>query len=567
LVAPETKSASANTSAAASVRVVPNMSVVFCCLLFLLCGLAILPYPGVQNDEALFAAPLYPPKSYMASVSIFHVPIPIMQMSYLGCLKGWIYKSIFSLWAPSVFSLRVPVLIFGAVTIWLFWLLLRLTVGERAANIGPILLATDTSFLLTTCFDWGPVALQNLLMLAGVVSIVCSHRSRKESLFGLGFFLFGLGLWNKALFSWILIGLTVATLVIFSSDLFRYLNWRRALIAILCFSGGSLPLILSNLQHPGSTFGKENVRLSTQEFGRKFLALRETADGSALLDYLVSKDRGPSRRFASSPLEYLSISFQGAVGKRRANLANWAFVAAVLLLPFLWSTPARRPMLFSLTVISVAWGLMAATKGAGASAHHCILLWPFPIFFTTVAFAHASNIPWIGRKLLTITIALLVLTNLLVTNSYLAGFIENGGYWVWDDGIFALADYLKSSAQSEIYTVDWGMFNSLRLLNRGILRLHEESFILEKRELDERDVSSVLAMICDSKHILVGHTANFEAFPGINGRLRILATKAGYDKILMKTVYDQEGRPVFEVFHYRRAERSGQFPVQRNCPQ
>jgi len=48
-------------------------------------------------------------------------------------------------------------LVAGAASIWLFYRLLRRIAGERAAVIGSTLLAADSLYLLTTCFDWGPV--------------------------------------------------------------------------------------------------------------------------------------------------------------------------------------------------------------------------------------------------------------------------------------------------------------------------------------------------------------------------------------------------------------------------
>src|SRR5450755_3902650 len=127
------------------------------CLGFLMAGCVLLPYAGIQNDEALVAGPIFGPVARDFRIRIFHRDIPLMAMDYVGALKSWLYWPIFRLTQPSPTSLRLPVLLIGALTIWLFYRLLEKIAGPRAAVTGCLLLATDTTFLLTTEFDWGPV--------------------------------------------------------------------------------------------------------------------------------------------------------------------------------------------------------------------------------------------------------------------------------------------------------------------------------------------------------------------------------------------------------------------------
>ena len=122
----------------------------------------LIPYPGIQNDEALFACGLFEPVVVEDKVSIFKYVIPTMLMSYIGAVKIWLYAIVFSFWDPSVYSLRVPPLLIGAAAIGLTYVLMRRTMGVAAAIAGIALLATDPSYLMTAVFDWGPVAIQHL---------------------------------------------------------------------------------------------------------------------------------------------------------------------------------------------------------------------------------------------------------------------------------------------------------------------------------------------------------------------------------------------------------------------
>ena len=520
-----------------------------CCALFLVSGFAILPYPGIQNDEALFAAPLFFPQWMIASIHIAGLHIPTMQMSYLGCLKAWVYKPIFSIWSPSVYSIRIPALLLGAGTIYLFWLLLRRTSGDRAALIGTILLATDTSFLLTTCFDWGPVALQHFLMVGGVLALVSFHQSGKEPLLGLGFFLFGLGLWDKAIFSWTLAGIAVATLPCFPRELWKIISWRRVLISLVFFLIGAFPLVWYNLKQNGKTF-TSNANFSLHDTSVKLAALRKTTNGSAFFGYLVASPQPHSLREARTAVQRSAVILAHTMPEN-TNFTEFGFALAILMLPFLWRTGARKPLLFALLLMALVWFQMAITVGAGTGPHHVVLIWPWPMFLIAVAFSHAEScLPRVGKSAVIVVVAFLALTNVLLTNQYLARLIQSGPGPVWTDAIFPLAEYLQHETKVIIYSTDWGTTNSLRLLDRGALRLQEATFILLKDTLDKGDRQFLFNMMARSNSLLIGHMVTFEAFPNIGARLTLLASSCGFYRQPVTTILDQEGRAVFEVFKF-----------------
>ena len=528
---------------------------VICCAYFLIWGALIIPYPGVQNDEALFGEVLYKPISALSFFNMFGNRIPIMLMTYLGCLKSWIYKPLFHLWPPSVMSIRIPMLLVGAVTIWLFWLFTKRTVGDRAATISTILLATDSTFLLTTCFDWGPVALQHLLMTAGVLALTSFYQTRSEKMLALAFFLFGFGLWDKALFSWTLGGFGVATLIVFPHEVWKRLSWRPLIIAGLSITIGAFPLLWYNVQQDGVTF-RGNAKFSHQDLGQKLAALKKTADGSALFGYMVPASDIRDVRNAGTVLQRASVELSHATGRPQKNLTVHAFALALLILPFLWRTPARKPMLFSLLLMVGTWLQMAVTIGAGTGAHHAVLMWPWPMFFIAVGFAEASlRLRRAGAIVLIAVLLALAAMNCLVVNQFYSELIEYGPASVWTDAIFPLADYLRDHSSTDIYTVDWGMNNSLRLLDRGTLQLQEATFAILKDPPDVLDRNFLRQMITNSNALLIAHTTPFEAFKGINDRLSTIATGLGYQEQLISTIYDYEGRPVFRIVKYQEAHK------------
>src|ERR1700676_2120372 len=121
-------------------------SVVFALIFFGL-GWLLLPYPGLQIDETLYATPHFPGQSPLYAVEIRSHEFPLMLLPYVGTLKTWLYYPILSLPTSSYWTVRVPVLFLGALTVGTFVRLIDGIHGRRAAWFGGLLLATDTTFL------------------------------------------------------------------------------------------------------------------------------------------------------------------------------------------------------------------------------------------------------------------------------------------------------------------------------------------------------------------------------------------------------------------------------------
>jgi hypothetical protein len=359
---------------------------------FLLLGLCFVPFAGIQTDEALFAAPLFRAWRFF-SIRLFHHQVPVMELSYLGALKTWLYAPIFLVWNPSAAVIRVPAILMGALTVLLFGALMERVRGPRAAWVGSILLATDTTFLLTTVHDWGPVVLQHLLLVAAMLLAVLWFQTSSTSALAGAALCCGLAFWDKAVFIWVFTGLAAGCLV-FARDILRRLTWRSAIAAAAALSVGALPLIVYNLTGAGkfatvrSNLNRGNG-LSRVWLVYKLQEMESAWDGSSLFGYLVNEDGGPRPGSAESLLERASFVTHSLTGDHRRNSMMPAIFAALLLLPLAWRTRARNSMLFSAMAIAVAWMLMALAGGGGA-AHHTVLLWPLPHLFMAVAFAEAS---------------------------------------------------------------------------------------------------------------------------------------------------------------------------------
>jgi hypothetical protein len=475
-----------------------------------------------------------------------------MLMSYLGTLKSWIYRPVFRWFGTSVSALRDPMLLAGTATVWLFYLLLRSISGERAGIIGCSLLAVDSLYLLTICFDWGPVALQHLLLVSAILLLFRFYQTHRTPALAGGFYLMGLAMWDKAISLWLLGGILVAGIGIFPRPILRVTGFWRVLTAVLAFALGSLPLIVYNVDNNWETF--RNHRYELNAISGKAELLAGTADASAMFGWLVDENwKTPVPHQPKGWIQSATVKISALAGHPRRNLMLYGFALALLLAP-LARGHELRAILFALIVMVVGWLQMAITVNAGGSVHHAILLWPLPEMAIGVSLAAASRrLGRAGIPAVTAVTGVLVVSSLLVTNEYFKMMNRNGGGMNWTDAIFGLSDYLKRVQATGVYSMDWGIMDSLRLLNRGKLPLEIGFDQIGKPVISPEERFLVHQMIGTPEHVFVAHTADFQFFKGYSEKLLKFAADAGYQRQMMAVISDAYGRQVYEVYRFARA--------------
>jgi hypothetical protein len=523
------------------------------CLLFFVLGWLFLPHLGVQNDEALFASPLLQPKA-ASLVKIGHSRLPLMLMSYLGTLKTLIYRPIFAGFGTGMYAVRAPMLLAGTASIWLFFLFLGRAAGQRAALLGCGLLAVDTLFLLTVAFDWGPVALQHLLLLGGLFFLVGFYQTRQAPRLFLGSFLLGLGMWDKALMTWMLAGILIAAVAIYPKDILSVLTPKRLGLSAAAFLLGALPLVVFNIDTKLSTF-RSHTSYDAHDVPGKARLLLNTANGSSLFGWLNNEDwQTPMPHQPAGPVETLSAKISSLAGYPRRSLLLYAFLAALLLAAFVRGA-ALRAILFALIAMIIAWIQMALTANAGGSVHHAILLWPLPQMVIAISFAAASRrLGRFGVPVLAGALAIMMIAGVLVTNEYYRLVLRNGGGQNWTDAIFRLSDYMKSDSSKTVYCVDWGIMDSLRLLNHGKLPLRVGTDLVSQAKANADDRQTLMKAIAAPDNVFLAHTKDFEFFQGNDDRLVNYATAAGFKREMLATIPDSYGRQVFEVYRFAAAQ-------------
>jgi hypothetical protein len=241
-------------------------------------------------------------------------------------------------------------------------------------------------------------------------------------------------------------------------------------------------------------------------------------------------------------------------GEPRTSLMPWALLAALAAVPLVWRTRARRPALFSLTVMAVAWLLMFFTNGAGGAIHHVILLWPFHLIVIAAVFCELTG--RIGRYAMPALVAVTVLlsaSDLLVLNTYYVSLLRNGTGVRWTDAFKPLSLWLDGTKAPRIVTVDWGILETVVLLSEGELPVEDVSGPLQTPG-DARNSSHIRSIITNEGAIFVAHGLPYEQWAGSHERLVSFAAVLGYSPKLLQTIQDRNGRPIFEIFRFRCAD-------------
>lgn len=485
------------------------------CVVYFFAGCLWIDRPGLQEDEVLFAQGMFGPLYAAQSAKVFGIHVPLMQMSYLGSLKTWIWAPLFQIFGPSAAAVRVPALAAGAATIWLVFLIVLRVATPFAALASAALLAFDPLFLWLTRCDWGPVALEHLLGVAGVWLLLrfhdsSRHNAARERWLAAAFFAFGLAFWNKATFVWMAVGLVCGAAAI-CQTVARLALPRRIGLAALALLLGAYPLVRYNIKHRGDTL-ERTARFEFSRIAHKAGNLRYTLDGAGIAGFLYRE--GDARH----PWEL------------RRGFTHWLFGAALLAAPLV-GTAGRCVALIFLG----SFGLMAVTREAGESTHHLTLLWPWPHVLMGLGLGRLFSMRANIRILAPLLLVAVCGTSAAVTVTHYAQLLRNGAGPPWSDAIFPLVRTLEAHTQrggvKELLVMDWGIIGPVRLLSGGRLPL---VWAADRKEIRKGD-------------LLVAHEAKLDQFPETPVRMEQLAAKAGCPLQTLARVHDTGGAAIFRI--------------------
>ena len=150
--------------------------------------------------------------------------------------------------------------------------------------------------------------------------------------------------------------------------------------------------------------------------------------------------------------------------------------------------------------------------------------------------------------LVTVGVLFLAGENLLLTNEYFYQFASAGPIKSWTDAIYRLMDEAGHIQADHLVLDDWGIMNPLIVLHRNRLPLR----FADARSSIPRSMRRLESGKSWFDYVWIGHTDPFQQVAGTNQRMVRVAREAGFEKQMIGTVPDRNGRPVFEIFRFVR---------------
>lgn len=389
-----------------------------------------IPHFGPHHDENFFIKPVFRPEWAHASATLLSHQIPLMLMPYTGAPKVLLYQAIFSVFQPSLWTLRLPMLAMILASIFLMRAAFIRLGYTKSADLFAILMVTSPMILFTTVYDWGPVCLQMFCLAA---AFYCWSRQTPAWLFFSAFFC-GIGAWEKM------------TFVICYGPLFAVLfliALRRKTvfpIAAGLIFGASPLLYYHYLTASQPVTALLSWEATAPVFALKFKLLGRALIGSSLVGYLTSAEF----HFPKILAYLLSLG----------SYAHW-FTVAVVAAQTLTPGKTRTLRCLILLASTISWFTMASFQNLGSSAHHTVLFLPL-LFALLVLTPH-----------LRFLLAIVLLFNCASFADMLLRIKYQPIPTVWSPAILQAAQRVIKESPPAVFTDDWGLENAVVLLSAG----------------------------------------------------------------------------------------------------
>jgi hypothetical protein len=524
--------------------------------------------PGVYYDEVLQVLPAMKAAGYDLTqdyllmpgtlIGVGDIRIPLMTTRYLGSLETMLFTPVFTVLEPTVLVMRGTFILLGTLTILLAYIWAKQLLGIRGALIASLLLATDASYIFFTRVDNGPVDTMMLIKLGMLIAFTQWWKTRQSRWFYVGAFLAGLGVYDKANFLWLLGAGGLVLLIFGLRELWSRIQAKPHILGVgaamavfgglpffgyvVMTGGGPFRDMLSNFNQ--TAFHTDNSDFITN-FGIRSQSMYELLHGYEAFNMYTTT-------FTGERLPY----------DRLPSLQPWLVVLAVVV-PIIIYLGRRKPLdsrlrlslgLALASVLMVAFSTFTPTN---LSQHHLIIVYPFQqVLIVNSALLVIDAFRGTKRsRLITAgvwsVVALGILSNVLITvhNHQLLRDVQGTG--MWSAAIYELNDYLVQENRP-VACMDWGFCHNLQMLSKGALKTTDRwsTFLYPSDDYgpmqDLLNTPDMLFLFHAPKY-----TGVLSMTPGMDYPRQTLTTvseSAGLTVELVKTFYQANGEPVYEVY-------------------
>ncbi|HEX9921723.1 MAG TPA: glycosyltransferase family 39 protein [Anaerolineae bacterium] len=533
--------------------------------------------PGLHYDEAFEAVPAVqllqgqPVTAFRDSgLSVGGQRYPYMTQDYIGALNIYAVLPFVLVFGSTPAALRIMSILLGTLTLGLTYMLVKtLTANSLTSLAAALLLAVDPTFVF---WNRQGIFVTAITAPIGLSVAYCWLRrwqtGSKRWAFG-GAFLFGLGLYAKLLFLWLILAMVGAVMML---NLPWLLKQRHNLIkpglsrkgdfagAILAFLLGCWPLIAYNVQ-TGGTFASITQNAATSYYGVNNLAF-----GTNLVERL--------RQF----IVLLNGSHLWYLGKIISNplpaLAFGLVLIGLILIGFIstrnngpddpqpdsFSTPLLKMVLFPFLVIGFVIVASIGTVSALWITHFALLM-PWPVLALTTGtwfiLTEGPNLSLLApspkrrqaclnivRYVSWVGLGLLVVTNLNSVIGYHRALSVSGGLGAHSDAVYDLTEWLTANAPGPVVTMDWGLSAPITYLTNGHTASTE---VFGYGWEADADLANRLAGFVEDERTLYLWRAPDEIIFDRSAEFKALYRPLKLEENIEAAFYERSGRPVLGV--------------------
>jgi dolichyl-phosphate-mannose--protein O-mannosyl transferase len=538
----------------------------FPAVIFLAMAFIEIELPGLYMDEAYFDAfvvkILDPSKT--VDRPLFNMPCNILDKNYRFPLTGAIYHGLigtylgapfYKIFGENFISLRVYHALYGAVIVYLTYLLLSRFVTRRMALWGSLLLAVDVSFLVSFRTQaWNVI--HPLPFFLGAMLVLIPRAEKQPPLTRNRAFAAGL-LIGFAGYGYFVYWLLTLPLLIAFILFYRNLLTRKAVVAGLlgCFLG-CLPLIFALY-----SLARNAPQVFAQYLGR-------TGSPLGLSDRLTHLGAKIFATFSGQEApQYIAGPHHICWSEAKAYL--WAAAAVCLIAMFFIRGESQKKKFILLCILCVGLFFAACLKfGEQIAVHHVVILLPFAYLalaaFVELLTSQSTGLDqkpprrWrmiLGGCLFAGFTFFVVPMNLLQYRAMTRELVRTGGVRLYSSAVNSLAEYLLVRRRDDtIIFCDWGYMLPCHFLSRGVL--HHEYYYGDTEAEWKEKIPGLFASSERLTFVLPRDTIGVWRSPKDIQKIRsiIMSSAETSQKRLRfsEVFYQRDGTPVVEAISFAR---------------
>jgi len=491
--------------------------------------------PGFYYDELLFVdAAQGGPNGIFKFINFGS--LPVMLMPYIGALKAWLYYPIFKLFGVTAGSVRWPMILIGALTLWFNYKVALHAFSRPVALMFLAMAAVEPSTLFHTRLDWGPTTLmmlfRSLLLLAAVLWIKTREPKYLVALLAVAV----VGVFDKLNFLWLCPAVVLALALVYPRQLVDFCLQRKlvsgALAGTTVLLGIGLLIYMRDHLPLEDEIGNFDWALRRHEV---WSLARYTLAGTGV--YAVTTTALDEATIATLHLRVLTVAM---------------FIVAALALHYRRSIN-WKPVLFFVIFMAVTLAEVFATRQA-TGPHHLATLAPLWLLMLAIplgqSFADSTR-----RSALMATAVVIVtavcLSSLRVDLHNLHGFANNPGDR-WDPASTVLAEEVGRYPGTTVVTTDWGTGSIISGVLNGNVRVLD--YWPHFTAPFDAGLEVVYRNLLESGAALfVVPAAGTGTFPENRDNFFATATQHGWTLQLLSTTNGQDGGALYELYSVRSA--------------